>query len=650
MDENSTLIQRFEQAVSAFDSGDAYSALNELVALYQEGFHREEILTFLNEVSYEPNAAEMKANFEKNCAALAHYPFVQGFTPPPFEALSFRIYPVSAEEFFVFNPSAETFGERMVFEKDPSFDCCLKYFDEQRVFQNETNVSKLAYLNRNIRASEAIGFENHIYLHYDEPDRFYALLLISDWSNLLAEKKFVVCIGKDSFLNPEDFCARFQVSYENCTPQPPSISEISRMIFGWKIANVSGTSFLADILDYHPRLLTIPDCFFNDFYPYYTKYLQGKKTKEVVKHLCQLDHTAPEKSLFHAVTTSQSLSAANLSENVLEELNRVDANELLNKTGELLADCEIPTAREWITAIYLAFSLCHGRTFTQRVTPAVFMYPHDDMFFLAGVERERVKFYLDTVCSFDDYKAIAIIRDPVTQAGSVIRFMTETHPEAKNEKGERVFYPFYSLAFGSLVPKDYFFRNDHALWKQIRVVRFEDLKLNPKATLKSLTDFLDLTDCDTLYKTTWCGLSRAGVSTDGSSFEGFDPAPIYNSHAKYLSVFDKYRIELLLANLMKYYGYRAVYYDGQPFSEEEKYALMKFPFRCDDIEIAATESQRKELWNYSMQLVGMSIFFYSACEHTPVKIPDFPFEFEPIPWLKPDEELLVEPLYETRTQ
>lgn len=47
MDENSTLIQRFEQAVSAFDSGDAYSALNELVALYQEGFHREEILTFL---------------------------------------------------------------------------------------------------------------------------------------------------------------------------------------------------------------------------------------------------------------------------------------------------------------------------------------------------------------------------------------------------------------------------------------------------------------------------------------------------------------------------------------------------------------------------------------------------------------------------
>ena len=77
---------------------------------------------------------------------------------------------------------------------------------------------------------------------------------------------------------------------------------------------------------------------------------------------------------------------------------------------------------------------------------------------------------------------------------------------------------------------------------------------------------------------------------------------------------------------------------------------MKFPFRCNDIEIAATESQRKELWTYSMQLVGMSIFFYSACEHTPVKIPDFPFEFEPIPWLKPDEELLVQPLYETRTQ
>ena len=37
MDENSTLIQRFEQAVSAFDSGDAYSALNELVAFVSRG-------------------------------------------------------------------------------------------------------------------------------------------------------------------------------------------------------------------------------------------------------------------------------------------------------------------------------------------------------------------------------------------------------------------------------------------------------------------------------------------------------------------------------------------------------------------------------------------------------------------------------------
>ncbi len=645
MSENPTLTQRFEQAVSAFDSGDAYTALNEFVSLHQEGFHREEILAFLNDVSYEPNLAEMKANFEKNCALLDHYPFVQGWAKPSFEALSFRIYPVSEYEFFLFDVNAGTFGERIIFEKDPSFDCCLKYFDEQRVFKNETNVSKLAYLNRNIRASEKIGFENHIYLHYDEQDLLYALLLTSDWSNLLAEKKFVVCIGKESFLTPEDFSARFQVSYEDCTPQPPTVSEISRMIFGWKIANVSGTSFLADILDYHPQLLTIPDCFFNDFYPYYVQYLKGKRVKEVVRHFCTLRDEAAERSLFYSLTHKPYNT---VSDELFQELNRLSTDELLKKTGELLSDCEIPTAREWITAIYLAFSLCHGRSFTQRVTPAVFMYPHDDMFFLAGVERSRVDFYLDTVCSFEDYKAVAIIRDPVTQAGSVIRFMTETHPHAKNEKGERQLDPFYCMAFGSLLPKDYFFRADHALFKHISVVRFEDLKLNPKASIESLTDFLDISSSDILYKTTWCGLSRSGIATDGRSFEGFDPSPIYNDHARYLSIFDKYRIEMTLYQLMLNYGYRPVYYEGEKFSDNQKFILLQYPFRCESIPLALSDEARKRSREGALNLIKMSVIFYSSAAHLPVFTNDLPHPFAPIPWLKPKADLLEQPLYESR--
>lgn len=645
MAENSALTQRFEQAITAFDDGNTYAALNEFVALHQEGFHREEILTFLNDVSYEPNLAEMKVNFEKNCAALDVYPFIQGWKHPAFETLSFRIYPVIEHEFFLFDTAAEMFTERISFEKDPSFDCCLKYFDEQRIFENEANISKLAYLNRNIRASEKIGLENHIYLCYDKPDVFYSLLLTNDWSTLLAEKKFVICIGEESFLKPENFSAHFQVSYENCTPQPLTVSEISRMIFGWKIANVSGTSFLADILDFHPQLLTIPDCFFNDFYPYYMKYLSGKKVKEVVRHFCSLRDEAPERSLFYSITHKLHNG---VSDELFQELNRISTDELLKKTGELLSDCEIPTAREWITAIYLAFSLCHGRTFTQRVIPAVFMYPHDDMFFLAGVERNRVNFYLDTVCSFPDYKAIAIIRDPVTQAGSVIRFMTETHPQAKNKQGERQLDPFYCMAFGSLLPKDYFFRTDHVLFGHISVVRFEDLKLNPKASLESLTDFLDLSSSDILYKTTWCGLSRSGIATDGRSFEGFDPSPIYNDHARYLSTFDKYRIEMTLYQLMLNYGYRPMYYEGEDFSNNQKFILLQYPFRCESIPLVLSDEERKHSREGALNLIKSSVIFYSSASHTPVFINGFSHPFAPIPWLKPKPELLEQPLYESR--
>ena len=64
------------------------------------------------------------------------------------------------------------------------------------------------------------------------------------------------------------------------------------------------------------------------------------------------------------------------------------------------------------------------------------------------------------------------------------------------------------MAFGTFLPKDYLFANEHPLKEHISVIRFEDLKLNPEATLESLTDFLDIPMCETMYQTMFISLVR----------------------------------------------------------------------------------------------------------------------------------------------
>ena len=161
--------------------------------------------------------------------------------------------------------------------------------------------------------------------------------------------------------------------------------------------------------------------------------------------------------------------------------------------------------------------------------------------------------------TYPDYKAIATIRDPVTHAGSVTRFMLESHPMAKDTNGNHQLDPFYCMAFGTFLPKDYLFANEHPLKEHISVIRFEDLKLNPEATLESLTDFLDIPMCETMYQTTWCGQGHDGLTTAGVVLQGFDTKPLYSQHSKYLSIFDKYRIEMLMYPLMKQYGYEPMF-------------------------------------------------------------------------------------------
>lgn len=629
--------RQFQDAIAKFEAQELRDALLSFIDLYQKGYQRRQILQILDEACYLPNEAEMRENYENNAAALARYPFVLGGQFDAFEDLPLRLYMIDESEFYVFDRNTERFLSVYRPEDGSEADLHSAQMDAPPFFENEANISHLTFLNDVIRKSEDIACDNHIYLYYDSCSELAKLLLVSEIEPLLAEQKFVFLFGSENRTHPLDFKERFGIDYAACRPRELSVNEIKRMIFGWKIANESGTSFLADVMDFHPDLLTIPDCIMYSFADLYMGQLKGKTLSEAVSFLKKLPDEDPRKSGIMMLVRRYSQQ---LSEAAQKEFNRVSAEEFLTVLESVLVDFPHPGAREWLIGFFLTYARCHGRSFG-RVIPALFLYPHDDMFYLVGMERDKVHFYFDLVESFPYHKVIVVIRNPLTQAGSVVNYMTRGHEYARNAQGEIQLDPFYCLAFGAILPKDYYFPLRHPLRESIRVVRFEDLKLNSKAVFASMAEFLNIPVTQSMFRTTWCGMVCKGMNTERAFFDGFDPTPVYKTYDQYLSVFDKYRIELLLRNQIEFYGYQAKYYDGQQFTDEEIVKMMELPFLCESIKTVIPPERKRSSREAGMRFIKAA----AAIKKFPFVINEGTEQFAPLPWLRPKEEFLEQPLY-----
>ncbi len=632
---------RFQKAIAQVQEGDYSTGMLELSKLHQEGFQKEKINLLMEELCYTPNILMLRENYVHNKELLEQYPLISGWSPRKFEDLDIHPYIIGETECCPYSKKDNCFLDDVAV----SGSVCLKQMEKSRTIKNMMDMNQLRYLERNMRKSEDLARENHIYLYYESQDLLELLMQIDNLYDLLQDKKIVFLCGYTDELTADEIQQKFCFDYAGMTPKMLELDDIKRMVFGWKIANASGTSFLADVMDFHPNLLTIPDCFFTNFYPFFKKCLCGKNKQEAIDELKQYSDEHPDKQFVLQLTRVNN-SSKTISDELLREMNKVTPNQFLDELSDVLNGKEIPTAAQWVAAFHLAYSRCHGRRLDTSVIPEVFMYPHDDMFSLIGMERERVDFCLDLTCSYPDFRVISMIRDPITHAGSTTRFLAEGHKDAKNVYGQRQMDLFYGLMFGTFAPKDFYFPKEHPIYDYTRIIRFEDLKMNPKATLESLTDFLDLPMTDSLFQTTWCGLSRAGVDTENKLFEGFDIKPLYNAYDKYLSVFDKYRIECIMARFMSFYGYIPQYYDNQEFTNAEIMEMMKLPFLCESIETVASKEMKKQAHVRALHFAQMAVQLRTV--EIPFHVEDLAGSFAPFQWLKPKEDLLEVPLYMNR--
>ncbi|UQT46812.1 hypothetical protein M5E87_16390 [Flavonifractor plautii] len=101
---------------------------------------------------------------------------------------------------------------------------------------------QLEYLHDNVRKSEWVGRENHIYLHYTDWEIFAPTMPGTAAAPL--RKKLVFLIGEEIKQYPIDFKERFRIDYSKYPLRPLSYREVTRLIWHTQLAAHNGGDFL----------------------------------------------------------------------------------------------------------------------------------------------------------------------------------------------------------------------------------------------------------------------------------------------------------------------------------------------------------------------------------------------------------------------
>lgn len=544
-------VEQMEAAAYILQYGGDYRiSYTAFIALYNRGYFREDILSLMEKVFYEPNIKLLKSRYERNCKALSKYPYLFRKDFLKFEDLPIRFFPYDDHSGYVpFYRGEERFGDFINFKDTVVSRNFFKDLDNPILAEDVYSQYELEYLNDNVRRSEDVARENHIYLHYSDWGMFCSYLQCLTLRTLLEKEKFVFLIEGEKELYPIDFKERFGIDYSQYTVQPVGIREINKLIWHTQLSTHNGGDFFNEVFDFHPNLLVLPSVMMSNVSETVEKLRDGLNQCE---------------SLNQAV---QGLSSWNNPRLVTELYQLWDRTE-----------------KDIFVAYFMSEPMATaGLDPAARISPAVFFQPH----FSNIVYRLRANQANDTILEAENYeeihsspifrgfkyiKTFTPMRRFTTSHGATVRFMyksalasVENEDQTKAVVSDAISERIFNRSFMA-DPGD-------RLYRDSVVVRLEDGKLNGKATFTALAKFLDLPYTQTM---TYCSESGECVPYLGGEgyAPGFSPETIYRTYDEYVNDSERYFIEYFLRDAYEYYGYGLHYYDGAPVDMDRAVELI----------------------------------------------------------------------------
>ena len=544
--------EELESALYILQNGGDYRvSYSALIGLCRRGQFRDDCLSILTQAFYEPNVKLLKTRYENNRKLLEKYPYLFRKDFLDFEFLPLRFYPYDDNRFVPYHVGEERFGEYIDFKRPVVSRNFFKDLDRPILGENVFSQYELEYLNDCVRPSEWVGRDNHIYLHYTDWAEFCAHLQCLNLRPLLEDEKFVFLIGDEVSQYPIDFKERFGADYSQYPVKPLGVREINRLIWHTQLSTHNGGDFFNEIFDGHPNLMPLPSVMMKD-------------VEEGIKNW------------------KEALANAKSSKEAAQALLRGNSPQTLRVLQELRTMPSV-SDKDVFVAIYLSNeAVMKNVDPAARVVPAVFFQPH----FSNIVYGLHVDAKNRTVLKSDEYdktvqspifrgfkyiKTFTPMRRFTTSHGATVKFMYQSaQKEAKEGEAQAVVPDAVSQR---VLNRSFMVDWLDRLYADSVLVRFEDAKLNPKATFTALAAFLDLPYTQSM---TYCSLNgEVDPESLAGNVRGFDPAAVYRTYDEYVNDAERTYIEYFMRDAYEYYGYGFQYYDGGPMDEDRVKELLE---------------------------------------------------------------------------
>ncbi len=532
-----------------FGSGDSYKiSYTVFCDLYNQGFYKEDILQVMNGAFYAPNLKLMQTRYRKNCALLEKYPYIFRKDFLKFEDLPICFYPYDDNSYTPYYIKEERFGDYINFKETEIKHYFFKDLEKPILARDIYSQYELEYLRDNVRRSEDVARENHVYLHYSDFSEFCAYLACLNIKSLLEEKKIIFLFEEEAEQYPIDFKERFHIDYSQMSVRPLAIREVKKIVWHTQLSSHNGGDLFNEVFDAHPNLIMMPSVMMTNI-------------QETVKQVRDVFDQC--ESLSEAMQSFTEWDDPRLIEELYHKKNRTD--------------------KDILVAMYL-----YQKQYSQfldpnsRIVPALFFQPHfsNIIYSLKADAKNRAMLYsevYETVrnsplfLGFKYIKTFTPMRRFTTSHGGTVRYMDAKAAEANNSRGEDDRPTVISDAISERVlNRSFMIDRQDRIYRDSVIVRFEDGKLNPKATFTALAAFLDLPYTESM---TYC--SDAGEMDPHPETKGFDPAPVYKTYDDFVNDNERIFIEYFLRDAYEYYGYDFQYYDGKPMSEEQVKQLLR---------------------------------------------------------------------------
>ena len=517
-----------------FSRGDYQISYTIFVSLYNRGLFQQAIMDIMYQAFYLPNVDKQRKRYTENLRILKEYPYCFQKDFPDFEDLPLLFFPFNDKGYLPFDREKNSFGEYTNFKEEIMDRYFFRDLENPILANDVFSQYQLEYLVDNVRRSEWVGRENHIYLHYSSVETLCAYLPCLSLKKILREKKIVFLFGDEINLYPIDFKERFGIDYSQYPVKPFEIREINRLIWHTQLSTHNGGDFFNEIFYEHPNLLSF-----------------------------------------------ESVMMENIRTTIRELRSDIQGSALNVSLIRELMGISKPTPKDFLVALFLNNETMHrGLDLHSRIVPALFFQPHfSDVNFTLQTDEKETAALLESnqleeigrspiFNQFKYIKTFTPMRRITTSYGATIRYMArqiEEQEEDQEIKPDEIVNMPDELT-ERLLSRGYFVDTSSRLFKDSILVRFEDGKLNPKATFTALAEFLDIPYTESLTR---CSSFRGdGVSSSQENDQGFELGAVYRTYDEYTDDADRAIIEFFFRDAYQKYGYDFHYYTGEPVDRQ----------------------------------------------------------------------------------